>query len=386
MDVFKLSALVVKYLRGNCDAQAQAKVEEWKAIKPANRNFIDDIHDSHLLGEKLKLYNSFDSNKAWGQFVITNKLKRNNTIYMQPLLKVASIIVLLISIGGVLYFLNTMREQPQQLTESSIQPGTSNAVLVVDNQSITLSDTVNVILEDKSELIASISNGQINYNNEVSSLLEMTVKVPIKSEYQFVLSDGTKVWMNAGSKVTFAHPFKGNTRSIKAEGEVYLEVAKDATRPFVVELPNNNSIEVLGTQFNVKAYPEEHLQKTVLVEGSVLWKSNNGKERLMEPGQLLLASNLDNGIEVKVVDVYPYIAWKNGYFAYENERLEDIMTSLSRWYGVTVTYQDEVIKDLHFSMDVKRYEHLNDILKMLEVTEKIYFTINGSEIIINKHN
>ncbi|MBS2210443.1 DUF4974 domain-containing protein [Carboxylicivirga mesophila] len=386
MDVFKLSALIVKYLRGTRDAQAQAKLEEWKTINSANRNFIEDIRDPNLLGEELKVYNSFDSNKAWDQFVITNKLNRNSSIYMQPLLRVASIIVLLISIGGVLYFLNTMREQPQQLTESSIQPGTSNAVLVVDNHSIALSDTVNTVLEDKSELIASISNGQINYNNEVSSLLEMTVKVPIKSEYQFVLSDGTKVWMNAGSTVTFAHPFKGNTRSIKAEGEVYLEVAKDATRPFVVELPNSNSIEVLGTQFNVKAYPDEHLHKTVLVEGSVLWKSNNGTERLMEPGQLLTMNSSDNWIEVKNVDVNQYIAWKEGLFVYEGERLEDIMRSLARWYGVTVTYQDEVIKDLHFSVDVKRYEHLNDILKMLEVTEKIYFTINGSEIIVNKHN
>lgn len=386
MNVFKLSEIIIKSLRGTCDEKAQEKLEEWKSLNTTNKTLIDDIKDFDWLYGELNKYNSFDNKKAWKQFMKANHLPKSKLVNLQQLMRIASIILLFLSIGGVLYFANTMLEQPKQLADLNMQPGKSNAILVVENHTITLTDTVNTILEDKSELIASIKDGQIHYNNDASSVLEMTVEVPIRSEYQFVLSDGTKVWMNSGSKVTFSHPFNENTRGIKAEGEVYLEVTKDTRRPFIVQLPNNNSIEVLGTQFNVKAYPDENIQRAVLVEGSVLWKSSNGKERLMEPGQLLLADSFDSRIEVKAVDVYPYIAWKEGYFAFDDERLEDIMISLSRWYGVTVTYQDEVIKDLHFSMDVKRYEHLDDILKMLEVTEKIYFTINGSEIIISKHN
>ncbi len=386
MNLFELSQLIVKSFKGLSSEDEVKQLKKWQNDDVRHQNFLKQLSNEDKLKDDLHDFNRFDSYRGWEKFTELNGLNTNRLSLLMPFIRIAAILILFVSIGGVIYFLNTMSPAALSSSYSTIRPGNAGAILrVTGEQEVSLNDSVCASVGRGNEIVAQIENGQIAYKDCLSRSIAMTIEVPIKSEYQFVLSDGTKAWMNAGSKLRFEYPFSAECREISVEGEVYLEVTKDANRPFVVNLPGANSIEVLGTQFNVKAYNDELKYQAVLVEGSILWRTNDGTERLMEPGQLLQADVMSNTIEVKDVDVLPYVAWRHGFFVFDGERLEDIMTSLSRWYGVKVIYEDEVIKDLHFSVDVKRYENLNDILTKLEVTEKIYFKVNGSEIIVNKY-
>ena len=384
MNLFKLSQIITKHLRSQASDDEESVLKKWVQDDSKKQEFLKGLKDESSLIRDLIEYNRYDVSRAWNRFEGNSKLEVKKRNLLLPLLKVAAVAILFISIGLAVYILTDVSVTNPKLSHS-ITPGVSGAILHVDDQDvIELTDSVTTEVKNNKGLIAKVEAGQLSYGDNVDPV-QMTVEVPLRSEFQFVLSDGTKVWMNAGSKVNFMHPFNGDKREIYAEGEVFLDVEKDKLRPFLVTLPTSNAIEVLGTQFNIKAYPDENIQQTVLVEGSILWRSNNGKERIIEPGQLLQADNSTNQINVNTVDVYPHIAWKEGYFVYEGETLENIMQSLCRWYGVEVDYQEEVIKDLHFSVDVRRYSDLNEILSMLQITEKVYFEINGSNILVSKH-
>ncbi|WP_430813283.1 FecR family protein [Carboxylicivirga sp. RSCT41] len=385
MSLFKLSHIIVKYLRGENSTDEEAMLNSWLEDDIQHQELIGQLQDEERLVNDLKRFNQFDVSKAWGKFESRQNihLKKNNMLI--PFLRVAAVAALIVSVSVTVYFLTIIPKEQVVLVNTIIEPGSTNAILKVnDEKAVSLTDSASSEITKEKELIASVKKGQISYGKSVDTV-KMTVQVPLQSEYQFVLADGTKVWMNAASKVEFKYPFATDRREIFAEGEVYLEVAKDAERPFIVNLPTADAIQVLGTQFNVMAYPGDQEQQTVLVEGSILWRSETGKERILEPGQLLVQDNFSKDIEVKEVDVYQYIAWKDGRFVYEGETLENIMKSLSRWYGVEVAYEEEVIKDLHFSVDVRRYEQLNDILSKLQLTEKVYFEINGSTVLVSKH-
>ncbi len=384
MNLFEIPHIIIKSLKGQSTDSENKALVRWLSKANEHQDLLNDLRNEEHVNRDLVHFNKYNTEKAWALFKQNNGLNKKAKRISLPLLRVVAIFVLVFTVGGVIYFINSDLSSRHSTFNTNLEPGEFNAILHVGEQEVALNDSVSTKVGRDGELAAKVENGQITYEDGLKTSHKMTVVVPNKCEYQFVLSDGTKVWMNAGSKLSFNHPFSSELREIDVEGEIYLEVTKDIDRPFVVKLPGKNSIQVLGTEFNVKAYPSEYHYQAVLVEGSILWKTNSGSERIMEPGQLLLA-DLNNIIEVKDVEVFPYIAWRNGRFVFEGERLEVIMTSLARWYGVKVTYEDEVIKDLHFSIDIRRYDNLNDIIKMLELTGKIYFRINGSEIIISKH-
>ncbi|MCU4156327.1 FecR family protein [Carboxylicivirga sp. A043] len=386
MNLFQLSHIIVKYLKGQSHESEDNAIQRWAEQAPENNTFLERLTNEEALNEDLANYQKFDSNAAWKRFEERHQLQTHKIVRWSALTRIAAVASLLLMAGSLSYlFLSDFNGASKPVVSDYMQPGDKSALLMLNDETlVVLNDTLNRSVTAQSSVMATVKNGQLAYVDDAVKSVPMTITVPLRSEYQFVLGDGTKIWMNAGSKVSFNHPFGDNTRRVKVEGEVFLEVAKDVNRPFVVELPKGNAVQVLGTQFNVKAYADEIAQQVVLVEGSVLWKDHSGTERIMEPGQLLSANQKLNILDVRSVDTYPYIAWTKGYFVYDGETLEEIMRSLSRWYGVEVRYQDDVIKDLHFSIDVKRYENLNDILTKLEVTEKIYFTINGSEILVSK--
>ncbi len=386
MNLFKLSHILVKHLKGRSTNEDVEMIEKWANSDPKNQSFLTHLNDANALSNELDEYNQFDCKKAWSKFEGQHAQVNKKASFILPLLRIASIIVLFVALGGVIYYINLQFDDHLLAEDTTIEPGGLNAVLhVAGSRAIVLTDTTQAQINEGAELIANVDDGQITYSTHAMEPQQMTIEVPLRSEYQFVLADGTQVMMNAGSKLQFSHPFDSDNRTVSAEGEVYFSVHKDETKPFIVQLPNGNQIQVLGTEFNVNAYPDEINQRVVLAEGSVVWRTQNKMERILEPGQLL-SMNVANGeIDVKEVDTYAYLAWKEGRFVYEGEKLGDIMLALSRWYGVSVSYEDEALKNLHFSMDVRRYENLRDILDMLELTEKVRFTINGSDISISMY-
>ena len=205
-----------------------------------------------------------------------------------------------------------------------------------------------------------------------------TVIVPRGGEYNLTLADGTNVWLNSDSKLEFPNTFVGDERRVKLAGEAYFEVAKNKAKPFRVEV-DRVEVVVLGTSFNIHAYDEA--VKTTLVEGAV--KLNvAGKAYSLSPG---FEANVDQG-GVKIVksDVYEQIAWKDGRFVFREKRLEEVMSILSRWYDFEIFYQNAAVKDLHFTGNIPRHATINEVLKFLERTHLVHFSVVGRTVIVSE--
>src|SRR5690606_27432069 len=209
--------------------------------------------------------------------------------------------------------------------------------------------------------------------------MENTIATPLGGEYQLILPDGTKVWLNAASSIRYPVDFGHGARKVTISGEVYLEVAQQKNQPFYVRT-GNTQIEVLGTKFNVSAYQEDQEVRTTLVEGRVNVLAY-GREQLLKPGQQATVNQKNGPIRVAEVDVEDALAWRNGYFSFSNEPLEQVMKKISRWYNVEVEYaMDPANKRLEGT--VSRMEDIHDLLKALELTKTAHFKIKEGEFIV----
>ena len=206
--------------------------------------------------------------------------------------------------------------------------------------------------------------------------------IPRKGEYRLVLADGTRVWLNSESSLKYPVAFQGNERKVYLEGEAYFEVSKDEHKPFTV-VTGESSIRVLGTSFNVRAYADEAQLCATLVEGKVRL-SHAQQSLILSPDEQGVVTLASGKLEKRKVDASLYTVWKDGRFVFENQTLEEIMNTLSRWYDVKVFYTNEQVKQAMFNGNLKRYDDFDQIVKMLELTGVAHFKINGETIIISE--
>jgi ferric-dicitrate binding protein FerR (iron transport regulator) len=200
-------------------------------------------------------------------------------------------------------------------------------------------------------------------------------------EYSVYLSDGSVVYLNADTQLEYLVPFDVDKREVKLSGEAYFEVAKETGRPFSV-IVDGVRIQVYGTTFTVNTRKRERIQ-TVLVKGSIgIQGTNTGEEIIMTPGQLSLFSYTGELLELKEVNTYPYFAWKDGKFIFEEEELEYIMQTLSLWYDVDVVYQDDAIKHHLFTGHLKKYDDIDTILNAISQIISVNFELNERVITI----
>jgi transmembrane sensor len=210
-----------------------------------------------------------------------------------------------------------------------------------------------------------------------------TISTPNGGEWQIRLPDGSTVWLNAASSIQYSLNIgTAKQRIVKLDGEAYFEVAKDAAHPFIVET-DKQSVEVLGTHFNINSYHDEIVTKTTLLEGSVrvLHHSSNQSE-ILKPGEQSIVSA--SGIDVKGVDMDEAIAWKNGYFMFNNEKQESILRKVARWYNVEIEYADPAAKEVMYYGTVSRFEKISKILTKFEQTGEVRFDIKGNKVIVYK--
>ena len=203
-----------------------------------------------------------------------------------------------------------------------------------------------------------------------------TLTTPKGGQYQLVLADGTKVYLNASSSITFPVKFSGHNRSVRLNGEAYFEVTKNKTKPFIVHTIRGN-IEVLGTHFNISSYPDEPAMKATLLEGSVKITSKAGNS-LLVPGD---QAKIDQHIVIQKVDVDEVMAWKNQLFVFDQTPLKEIMRQLARWYDVEIVF-DGSVPDGSFSGEISRNAKLSEVLKVLQ-TSGIHFKIDGKKVSIS---
>jgi transmembrane sensor len=279
--------------------------------------------------------------------------------------------------------------------KNDIPPGRNKAILTLVNGSkIALTDTGNGKIANQNGIqITKSAKGQLIYTIKASGnpnaasgitqpLAFNTIETPKGGQFQVILPDGSKVWLNAFSSLKFPVNFNpAKERRVELKGEAYFEVVHNAALPFRV-ITDKQVIEDLGTRFNVNAYDDEASSKTSLLQGRVRIKAG-GKTTLLIPGQQAAVAN---GIKVSEINTEEVIAWKNGYFNFDDEKLENIMKSVARWYNVTIVFEDESLKNETFGAITTRFSNISTLLKIMEQTGDARFSIEGSTIKIRKKN
>ncbi len=209
-----------------------------------------------------------------------------------------------------------------------------------------------------------------------------TLDVPKGAEYRLVLSDGTKVFLNAGTTLSYPDRFVGKNREITLSGEAYLVVAKDANHPFIVNT-DDVKIQVLGTVFNVNAYPDGKWVRTTLVEGKVETECNN-QNIVMAPGTQVAYDRISQIVDYKPVDVHLYTSWIEGYYDFEEMELGELMQIISRWYDIPIDFASADLKKIKFSGRLQRYESAETLFEMLGYTQELSFDLTKHRVTIRR--
>jgi ferric-dicitrate binding protein FerR (iron transport regulator) len=357
-----LQELLSKYHAGTISHEERVLLEEWYAQwKPEQQELSSEEIDQL----KADVWQSLNVNV---QPPVTKRL--------WPRITMVASVILCLSIGGY-YYLSKSKTKHQQVTAKvekvDIAPGSNKAVLVLNNGSkINLNSQVNgTIAKQGNAKIVKTTNGQLAYapdNSDASAVVYNTLSTPRGGKYDLVLADGTKVWLNSASSITYPTAFKGNDRTVSITGEVYFEIVHKAKQPFRVNF-KGHTIEDIGTEFNINTYDDEPVIKTTLVAGSIKL-SRDSKSVTLRPGQQSITSLSNTDIEVKDADINEVTAWKNGLFKFKKAKIEDVMRQLSRWYNVDVAYPYGVPKTV-FSGEMIKDANASQILDMLA-----YFKVN----------
>jgi transmembrane sensor len=305
----------------------------------------------------------------------------------------AAAILLLISATWLL--LRSRNDLPIAQSQShDVPPGGNKAILTLaGGQEIVLSDAQNgQLARQQGAAIEKTADGAIRYNagsdtgqnragGNIASMVFNTVTTPRGGQYAVTLSDGTKVVLNASSSIKYPAVFTGDNRTVQLTGEAWFDVAKDKQHPFLVSTPKQD-LEVLGTEFNINAYYDEPGTKTTLLAGSVkIMDHTHQRSGILKPGQ---QSNLDDSnLSFTEADTEEAIAWKNGYFMFESEDISSIMRKVARWYDVDIVYEGPRPAD-QFNGTVQRLVSVSQVLKKLELTNKVHFTIEGRTIKVRR--
>jgi ferric-dicitrate binding protein FerR (iron transport regulator) len=268
---------------------------------------------------------------------------------------------------------------------NNIHPGGNKATLTLGNgEQISLNDQKNgtISRQGGSEVI-KLANGQLAYNaksNSTTNVVYNTMSTPRGGKYDLILADGTKVWLNAASSITYPTAFNESNRTVSITGEAYFEVAHDKSKPFRVTV-QGQTVEVLGTHFNINAYTDEDAVRTTLLEGKV--KITKGPEAaILAPGQQSIIRAKQVAITVENADTDDAVAWKNGLTSFKNANIREIMRQVSRWYSVDVGYKGEVSDQRTFTGEIPRNAELSDVLKVLELS-KVHFEFSGNKLTVS---
>ena len=273
----------------------------------------------------------------------------------------------------------------KKVFKNDILPGGNKAMLTLaDGSKIALDQAQKGLLAKQGKTaISKTDDGQLSYNQGASktnlSAMNM-VTTPRGGQYQIVLPDGTRAWLNASSSLQFPIAFTGKERVVRLTGEAYFEVAKNKQMPFKV-IMNGVKVEVLGTHFNVMSYADEPAIKTTLLEGAVKMSNNENQPVLLKPGQQASYSPADGRLQVKTVNIDNVISWQKGYYVFKAESIKSIMRNISRWYDVEMEYKGN-LEGKVFSGKISRYKNISELLKLLELTEDVHFEIKERRVTV----
>lgn len=372
---YNIHELAAKWVNGTITAEEKVYYEKWYAdFNDAETTVYDSrITSSAELGQKIltKLQNRIAQDEKPARRVMVST----------RWISVAASFIILISIG--VYFSLVKRAPVEYAVNktNNIRPGGNLATLHLANgQTIILNNAANGSLVKLGDDSVTKAAGAISYAALKSSLDNQydTLSIPRGGTYQLTLADGSRIWLNSSSAIRFPENFNHKERKVELlYGEAYFEITHHADQPFRVAA-QSQTVEVLGTHFNISSYTEEPTIKTTLLEGSVKVSAPNGLE-VIKPGQQAIVGN--GHISVAEVNTEEAVAWKNGYFRFNGEKIETIMRKLSRWYNIEVRYEGTP-PDEEYNAAISRYRGINEVLKELEYSKSVHFKIEGRRVTV----
>jgi ferric-dicitrate binding protein FerR (iron transport regulator) len=378
--------LVDKYLDGTASHAEQTLLEEY--YKRLNQKSSLELNEEEEQALQQAMLKNIQFRLNINENVTTenenpNQRKRTRTLWYSA----AASILLFLSIGG--YFIINKKSQPQivQIQTHDVAPGGNKAILkLADGRIIIIDDAKNgLIAQQAFTTINKSDDGSLVYKDQANAkhkpMVYDTLTIPRGGQYPIRLADGTKVWLNSATSIRYPETFAGNERKIELiYGEAYFEVAHNAAKPFRV-IVKGQTIEDLGTQFNINSYDDEPAIRTTLLEGSVKVSMSDQKV-LLKPGQQAIIKSINSSIIVQNVDIDEAVAWKNGYFKFNGEDLKSVMRKVSRWYNVDITYQGNFGDNISFLGEVSRSKNISAVLKIMEATGNVHFQVAGRRVVV----
>ena len=384
MDLLKkrldIARLIAEELTGTIDERDRAVLTRWLDEDERHRKEYTNILES------LKTGNEVCKDQERGRQIMESRWRTvkshtiRKTVRWITWSKYAAVILLFVSMG-IFWFVNEEEQEVENVAVTKIEHGSMKAQLVLANgRRVDLVPETNLQLEEEGGTRILTLDNMVKYSGmdslvgQSTEVKYNTLIVPRGGEFSLELADGTRVWLNTESKLRYPVAFTGDERRVEMDGEVYFEVAKNREKPFVVTV-NGVDIRVLGTSFNVSAYQEDVV--TTLVTGKVQLKKGDEQVVLL-PNQQAIWS--DDKFKVKQVDARNYVLWKEGIFYFEDVDLEMILDDMARWYNVNIFYVNPTLKKMKFSVEIKRYEDINEILRRIEQTKRVKFEIKDRTI------
>jgi ferric-dicitrate binding protein FerR (iron transport regulator) len=315
----------------------------------------------------------------------------------------AAVVLIMATSIGWFWLNHASKTQVTTVAKNDIAPGGNKAVLTLaDGSTIVLDNEANgVVAQEGNAKVVKLKNGQLMYAkaddgsaSASGTVAYNTLSTPKGGQYNIELPDGSKVWLNAASSITYPTAFDAKERKVQVTGEAYFEVARVITEndgkrvPFIVDIRNKTNggdmgqVQVLGTHFNINAYEDEDAVKTTLLEGKVKFVNRQKDSLLLKPGQQAIASKQTSLSIDQSPNVEQIMAWKNGVFHFENADIKAVMRQVSRWYDVEVIYKRSLDSDDHLFFEVTRNTNLSDVLRVLNLAGGAKYSIQDKKIIV----
>lgn len=379
--------IILAVLAEEATEEERAQLQAWLNTSEQNMLEFKQIERIYHLSEKsyTPTQKDFDVERAWMQVQqrITKKRRHLSMRYWLPY-AAASLIGILFIIGGLYFIPQPISEDfvAQQTTEHFKEP----TLLLEGGQQISLKED-SFLLHQNGVTIRNNKESQLSYKEkEQQSIKEITwnrLVIPKGNAYELILADGTQVWLNAESELSYPTRFTGNTREVKLKGEAYFKVTKNAEQPFIVKTKEID-IRVLGTSFNVAAYQTDLTTSVTLVEGSVAVSTENGECHNIVPSEQFSYHKNINNTSIKTVDTNLYTSWMQGKYIFKDATLYEIFNKLAHWYDFTVEYRNEELQQKRYSLVIDRTINLHQLLELISYTSDVKMVQLGRNIIVEQ--
>ncbi|ERJ59694.1 FecR family protein [Sphingobacterium paucimobilis] len=374
--------LVAKYLKNTLSSEETKELELLSEKFPHLKSWLEDSDQSMAqINSRISKYPPLDLEKDWQDILTRRKSVRNTAKSMRKWWAIAASILAISIVGAGLFAIRyDQKSSIEENHTAAILPGTDNAVL-------TLSDGAKIVLEAggshtivDGDVQLQTVNDMLDYRSVKHTESQRHVlQVPLGGTYHIQLSDGTKIWLNADSELDFPSFFTGNERRVKIRGEAYFEIAKDASKPFKVDI-HGTEVEALGTAFNINTHLYSGKIKTILTEGKI--KVTNGAEsKIINAGYETISSM--SGIEVKQADIEEALAWKEGYFYFNSKRIKEVLEDIARWYQLDLDILTP-LADKKYMGGIKKSASIDKVCAILNDLTPYEVLVDNRKLIIKQ--